>query len=554
MGGSKGDVSQVEDTKDVGSSAHVPAIDARALSERPNLGSQKPEYADDGSVTYSLETVEDAKLRGDAGSSGSGEVYRLETLGRTPSGGLDKKPTSRLELYGWACQPFNISQSGFFMPLVLQSLSAQAGVQNDGKTPCDTSVQGYQCKTWLGNILVDPTSFALYIRTIATVIQFFVFVSMGSIADYGNHRKAFLFSFGFLSAITVIIYVTIRQPQYYNWIAVLQIISSISFGASVVFWYAYLPTLIRHHPYTLKAYRVHGEDSAEHGRAVERIGNSLSTHGIVIGYAGALVCLILQAIYLLTGGQSTWNLQIAIAGGGVWYILFMIPSIFWIKPRAGPPLPTGEHYLTFSWKRLYRTFRELKRLKQIFKFLLGWFLLSDGITTIGYIAIFFAKNDVGMSNVQLIIAAALIPLRTKTMLFISITLYLWLPIWGLIGYVTPNFGLKSANEIYAAAVVDGIFVGACNSFARVWFSEMLPPGHENEFFALYEVTDNGATWLGPLVAGAINGSTGGLRAGFWFILAIMAVPLCIFYFVDVDKGRKDASIYSREEEAKTQTR
>jgi UMF1 family MFS transporter len=35
------------------------------------------------------------------------------------------------------------------------------------------------------------------------------------------------------------------------------------------------------------------------------------------------------------------------------------------------------------------------------------------------------------------------------------------------------------------------------------FSDLVIPGKEAEFFALYEITDKGSSWLGPLAVGEI---------------------------------------------------
>ena len=41
------------------------------------------------------------------------------------------------------------------------------------------------------------------------------------------------------------------------------------------------------------------------------------------------------------------------------------------------------------------------------------------------------------------------------------------------------------------------------AFGRALYADLSLPGHEAEFFALYEITDRGSSWLGPLVAAAI---------------------------------------------------
>ena len=40
---------------------------------------------------------------------------------------------------------------------------------------------------------------------------------------------------------------------------------------------------------------------------------------------------------------------------------------------------------------------------------------------------------------------------------------------------------------------------------------MIPPGKEAEFFSIYEVSERGTSWLGPLAFGLVNQITGSLR-------------------------------------------
>ena len=41
--------------------------------------------------------------------------------------------------------------------------------------------------------------------------------------------------------------------------------------------------------------------------------------------------------------------------------------------------------------------------------------------------------------------------------------------------------------------------GSAVTFGRAIFSSLIPRGHEAEFFSLYQLTDKGTAWLGPLV-------------------------------------------------------
>jgi UMF1 family MFS transporter len=141
----------------------------------------------------------------------------------------------------------------------------------------------------------------------------------------------------------------------------------------------------------------------------------------------------------------------------------------------------------------------------LFKFLFGWFLYSDSFTTVVSSAILFAQNELGANTIILLGSAIIVPLfagignivwnkfqiksgySTKTILMIQACLYCVLPIWGMVGFFTQrgSFGLQNKYEIPLLGLFHGFLLGATQSSCRVMFSELLPHGHEAEFFGLY---------------------------------------------------------------------
>lgn len=71
-------------------------------------------------------------------------------------------------------------------------------------------------------------------------------------------------------------------------------------------------------------------------------------------------------------------------------------------------------------------------------------------------------------------------------------------------------------------------------------SELTPPGCEAEFYSLYELTDKGSSWIGPLVFGAIYNATGRFRDGWIFLAAMFVIAIPPLFWVDVARGREAA--------------
>ena len=84
------------------------------------------------------------------------------------------------------------------------------------------------------------------------------------------------------------------------------------------------------------------------------------------------------------------------------------------------------------------------------------------------------------------------------------------------------------------------FNRAVQSFSKVLFTELIPPGDEAEFFSLYEITDKGSSWFGPLMVGLINDATHNIRWGFLVLLVLLVLPAPLLILTNVEKGKKDA--------------
>ncbi|KAJ1957656.1 Autophagy protein 22 [Dispira parvispora] len=430
----------------------------------------------------------------------------------------DKPVASKKELFGWygiswAVEPYSVVVSAVFLPLVLDSLAKQAGYQPDRITPCDLEGASENCVVPFGPTWINTTSLPLYCSAISVILQAFVFVGLSSLADHGVH----------------------------------------------VFFYAYLHTLTECHPEVMKASQ---EESEEHYRQVkERVSNTISGHCFAIGYGGALIMLVAGALIVFFCQQTTYSMLIACGLSGIWWLVFTLVPWLWLRRRPGPPLPAGENYLFYSFKQVGSTFLQVRHLSNTFLFLLAWFFLSDGYSTIVSVSILFVKNNLKATNMQLIAAAFIVPfssivgnyiflfiqrrcrMSTRNMIILIGILYIALPVYGILGFFTP-IGLRHIPEIYAVAVYHGLMFGAVQSFCRVLFCELLPPGHENEFFGLYEITDKGSSWIGPLVSAAISDLTGELRHAFYFLLAMLVIPVFILFFIDVEKGKQEAQAFS----------
>lgn len=305
------------------------------------------------------------------------------------------------------------------------------------------------------------------------------------------------------------------------------------------------------------------------------LSSQISAKGIGIGYSAGLFVQCLGIILLLFMHGTTFALRVVLFIIGLWWTVFTIPAALWLRPRPGPPLPerlvNGPRYgarawlsyFKYSWTSLFKTAQLARRLVDIVLFLVGWFLVSDAIATTSSTAILFAKVDLkmetwalGMINVISTLAGVLgafswayisrkFNLRPGHIILICLALFEVIPVYGLLGYLPfvkhwGFFGLQQPWEMYPLAAVYGLVLGGLSSYCRALFSELIPPGSEAAFYALYAITDKGSSFFGPAIVAAIIGQSGDIRPAFWFLAALVGLPAPLLWLINIERGKREA--------------
>jgi MFS transporter, UMF1 family len=274
-----------------------------------------------------------------------------------------------------------------------------------------------------------------------------------------------------------------------------------------------------------------------------QLSTKISSYGMGIGYIAALVVQIVAIFVIVLTGSTTLSLRMVLFLVGAWWLVFTIPAALWLRPRPGPPLHLARGtgtlrsivaHVRFSWGTLFRTIIRARRLKDVILFLVAWFLISDAIATVSGTAVLYAKTTLNMRSdaVGLILVVAgiagilgafgwsrvsiMMGLRPSQTILACIALFEIIPIYGLLGFLPfikrwGFIGLQQQWEMYPIAAIHGFVMGGLSSYCRAVFGELVPPGMEAAFFALYAVTDKGSSMFGPAVVGAIVDRTGEIR-------------------------------------------
>ncbi|MGI8995197.1 MAG: MFS transporter [Pyrinomonadaceae bacterium] len=446
------------------------------------------------------------------------------------SGGRVVVPKNdRREIFGWLM--YDWANSGFYTTVVgvllgpyLTSL-AQAHVGENG-TVLSLGPLG----------AVTAKSFYFYCVAIAVFMQVFFLPVLGAIADYSNLKKRLMVVFCYLgvAATCLMFFVTGRL---YLLGGLLFIVANLSFGAAIVFYNSFLPEITT-------------EDQRD----------KISSRGFALGYLGGGILLALNMALIQFAprfGISTGlAVRLSLLSAGLWWGGFALITFQRLRARAaGRQLPPGANYLTIGFSEIKSTFRVLRKLRETLKYLIGYLFYNDGIQTVISASSIFIAQELFVSRGQeasqsfligifllvqfVAIFGALLFERVASWLGTKQAIMISLGIWAVIVIYAYGF-LQTQTQAWMMAACIAIVLGGSQALSRSLFSRMIPQGREASFFGIYEISERGTSWMGPVLFGIVVGATNSYRQAILSLIVFFVVGLIILSLTDTDKAIHDA--------------
>ncbi len=435
-------------------------------------------------------------------------------------------------MYDWANSAFSTTVAGVMLGQYVTRLAQDALGENG-------------ILIGSGKFAVTAKSFFPFCVSISVLLQVFFLPVLGAIADYSHLKKRLLALFCYLGVAATCLMFAVTGQLYIAG-GVLFIIANLSFGAALVFYNSFLPEITT-------------EDQRD----------KVSSRGFAAGYLGGGLLLALNLILVQAApalGISTGlAVRLSLLSAGLWWGGFSLITFARLRTRAaGQTLPRGKSYLTIGFTQLGATFRELARLRQTLRYLLGYLFFNDGIQTVISMAGVFLAQELFVSrglevNESFLIGIFLlvqflaffgallferIANRTGTKQAIMLSLVIWASI------VIYAYGfLQTTRQAWVMAGFIAVVLGGSQALSRSLFSRMIPAGREASFFGIYEISERGTSWLGPLVFGAIVGATNSYRQAILSLIIFFVVGLIILSLTDTDRAVHEAGNALPEEAA-----
>jgi len=308
-------------------------------------------------------------------------------------------------------------------------------------------------------------------------------------------------------------------------------------------------------------------DSHESLRVLNQRGDEISNAGFSHGYFAGLTALIcFMPLFFLSRVQTTMEkevvylgYQLCMVGTGVWWIVFYWFTWKDLRARPGPPANANPIALCgMGISRLATICRGVCQARSATRYLVIWFLFSEGVGVCGSIGILFAESEVewgcipkglglwgmavlnslcaGLGSQLATRAQARFGCQTKTMLMMTLCVLCLPPVWGLIGMTNNVIGFIHGWEMLIISCLFGGALGPMQGYSRTLFALLIPEGEEANYFGIYQITDKGSSFLGPLVVSVITQATGSMRPALVYPLILILVSIVLLWKFDISRG------------------
>ena len=356
-----------------------------------------------------------------------------------------------------------------------------------------------------------------YAGSIATILVAFIGPICGTLSDRKGYKKP-------IFLLTVVLGVVgcaaLGIPNSWLIFLIVFIVAKVGFHGSLVFYDSMLPEI---------------SDS--------RRMDNVSTMGYAYGYIGSVIPFVACLALVLLGGSfgidQTTGMILAFLITAIWWAVFTVPLALRYKQTAY--VERGVHPIRDTFTQIGRTFKEAKKQKHIFVYLVAFFFFINGVYTIIDMATAYG-TALGLDTTGLLLALLLTQIvafpfailfgrlsakhDSAKLMKICIICYTCITLFAVF--------LVTQWQFWVLAVLVGMFQGAIQALSRSYLGKIVPAEQSGEFFGLMDICGKGASFFGMALVAFINEQTAGLELNVFGLKlqnANIAVSVLVLLFI-----------------------
>jgi UMF1 family MFS transporter len=372
---------------------------------------------------------------------------------------------------------------------------------------------------------------------------------LGAVADRGSAKKRFLLCFAYLGVLMTAGLFWVQKGAW-AWAIFVYAMGIIGFSGANVFYDSLLPHVAK-------------EDQVDY---VSGLGFSMGyLGGGLLFLINVLMTLMPQTFGLADSGQAV---RVAFLSVALWWGSFTVITIAWVpEVKAAVPHRDRGSAVVKGFEQFLGTFRKARHLKTVFLFLLAYWFYIDGVDTIIRMAVDYGMS-LGFEANDLIVALLIVQFvgfpaalgfgklgqywGVRKGIYLAIGVYMGLTLWGVM--------MTRKWEFYVLAFIIGLVQGGIQALSRSYYSRLIPKEQSGEFYGFYNMLGKFAVIFGPVLMGLVGLAARRLlmppaptpeqlehigrlasRCGMGSLLILFLIGAVLLYFVDEEKGRKEAA-------------
>ena len=350
-----------------------------------------------------------------------------------------------------------------------------------------------------------------YAASITTLIVALIGPIAGTLADTKDFKKPI---FGISLAVGSIACICLGLAKQWLLFLVIFVIAKVGYSSSLVFYDSMLPDITS-----------------------DERSDYVSSLGFAWGYIGSCIPFILSLILVLKADSFGLSMPTAMMCSflinSVWWVGMTVPLLKNYKQKYF--VERKKHAVAESFKRLGKTFTNIRREKKVFLFLLAFFFYIDGVYTIIDMATAFG-SALGLDQTGLLLALLLTQIvafpfailfgrlaskyNTRTLITICITAYTFIACFAIF--------LKYQWQFWMLAVLVGMFQGGVQALSRSYYAKIIPSEQSGEYFGLLDICGKGASFVGTLLVSLVSQLTGSVNLGVGAIAFLFLIGIILF--------------------------
>ena len=350
-----------------------------------------------------------------------------------------------------------------------------------------------------------------YAASLVTVVVALLGPTLGAVADLPGMKKKL---FALCVAVGIAGCAVMGLVGHWLWFLGCFVVAKIGYSASLVFY-----------------------DSMLTDVTVPARMDKVSSVGYAYGYIGSCIPFVVSLAVVLgyeaLGLTLSAAMLIAFLLNAGWWLACTLPLLRRFRQKysvRGEGRPVRD-----AFRRLGHTLREIRGNRQVFWFLVAFFLYIDGVYTIIDMATAYGQalglDSTGLLLALLVTQVVAFPFallfgqlarRVDTALLVSAAILAYV---GIAAYAV---FLRTQAQFWVLAVCVGMFQGGIQSLSRSYFGKIIPPERSGEYYGLLDICGKGASFLGTFLVSALTQLSGSTSTGVMVIAPLILLGFFAF--------------------------